>query len=855
MKKIIVTVILLMIAGRFFASTYNVLDFGAKPDGRNLATTAIQKTIDFCAAQGGGVVIVPTGNYLVGTLNLRSNVEFHFEHGARLIATTDLSNYQKHNDELAGVFYTEDASHVAITGGGIVFGQGLEFMYADSAKVIGHDDRKWLRQGDDFRKVSNGVGDGPLYPKERFHQMIVFSNCTDVVLSDFACIDAPYWTFLIVHCNGVRVSGLRIDNNLLIPNSDGLDIISSSNVNVSDCNFSCGDDAIVLAGYDWHFGDPGFKRINRPSHHINISNCILRSRSSAIRIGGWDQNPMSDYFFSNIIIYESNAGINFNVRDSGGIENVFFNNIRIETRLHTGDWWGNGEPIRISAMRGVPDHKLGVIRNVFFNHISCDSENAIVLLSSDESALENVSFTNFDFHLRQGALDDVAGGNIDLRPNIVDGKSFYQSDIPVVLIEHAKNIRFDGGTITWGDMTKPYYTHAISASDVDGLKILNVSGSASPSNPKMAPVLLKNCRNVQNTLPSLPAPVDSQATSETKSLFAGLLNYLDKGIMLAHQDDTAYGFNRYTRKGYSDIKKVAGDYPAVAGWDLGHIENGADYNLDSVYFSDMKLRMREVYERGGINTLSWHVDNIATGGSAWDCALDTVVRSVLPGGANHARFLTELDRLAAFFNDLKDSKGKSFPVLFRPYHEHTGSWFWWGAQQCTPDEYNRLYRMTVRYLRDEKNVHNLLYSFSSADISTEQEFIERYPGDEWVDIVGFDCYFSDDKTDASLARYRQQMDIGLNIVTSFASAHNKIPAITETGLEGLGRSNYFTEILLPAIEPYKISYVLLWRNAWNRTDHFYAPYPGHVSAPDFIKFINHSKILMNKDISSIYKSL
>lgn len=499
-KKILLLFILALFVSGAKAGIYSVKDFNAVPDGKTLTTANIQTAIDHCAQNGGGIVNLPKGDYLVGTLNLRSGVEFHFEHGARLIATTDLSQFQRHNTELAGVFYTEDASNVAITGLGTIFGQGMELMYADSAKVVGPDDRKLLRQGDNFRKVESGVADGPLYPKDRFHQMVIFSNCTDVTLTDFTCIDAPYWTFLIVHCDRVQVRGLKIDNNLLIPNSDGLDVISSSNVNISDCYFSCGDDAIVLAGYDWHFGDPGFKYINRPSKNINVSNCILRSRSSAIRIGGWDQNPMSNYSFSNITIFDSNTGINLTVRDSGGIENVFFNNIRIETRLHTGDWWGNGEPIKLSAMRGVPDSELGIIKNVFFTNITCNSENSIVLYASDESTIENVGFVNFDFHLKQGGLDATGGGNIDLRPNIVPGKTFYASDIPVVLIENAKNIRFDGGTITWGQMTQPYYTNAVKATGVDGLKLLNMSGSASPSQKNMAPVSINGCTAVTNNI-------------------------------------------------------------------------------------------------------------------------------------------------------------------------------------------------------------------------------------------------------------------------------------------------------------------------------------------------------------------
>jgi polygalacturonase len=172
-------------------------------------------------------------------------------------------------------------------------------------------------------------------PKDRYHQMIVFSNCRKVLLSGFECIDAPYWTILIVHCDRVNVTGISVDNNLMIPNNDGLDIVSSSNVNVSGCTITSGDDAIVLAGYAHHFGDPGFKGILRPSRNINVSNCILQSRSSGIRIGGWDQNHMSNYNFSNITIFDSNCGINITVRDSGSVSNVNFSNIRIETRLHT----------------------------------------------------------------------------------------------------------------------------------------------------------------------------------------------------------------------------------------------------------------------------------------------------------------------------------------------------------------------------------------------------------------------------------------------------------------------------------------------------------------------------------------
>lgn len=344
-----------------------------------------------------------------------------------------------------------------------------------------------------------------------------------------------------------------------------------------------------------------------------------------------------------------------------------------------------------------------------------------------------------------------------------------------------------------------------------------------------------------------PALVDSKASKASFDLYQRMHKLQKKGIMVGHQDDLAYGIGWYGKPGASDVKAVTGDYPAVTGWEIGHVEIGADYNLDSIYFKDMKRYIREVHERGGINTISWHGDNIATGNTAWDCEQDTVVRSVLPGGCLHSKYLVYLNKVADFFLDLKDKNGELIPVIFRMYHEHTGSWFWWGAKQCTPAEYNELYRMTVTYLRDVKQVHNLLYAFSPADIANETEFLSRYPGDAWVDIIGFDTYaFGTEKSD--IEKYQQKIKAGLEVITNYAYRSCKIPVLAETGSEALKIDNYFTKVLLPIIKPYQFSYVLFWRNAVNRPDHYYVPYKGHKAAGDFRRFCKSKGILLNKEV-------
>lgn len=495
MKKglLLFSLLFIFISSYAKSDIFNILDYGAINDGKTLTTAQIQKAIDACAANGGGMVYVPRGEFLIGTLNLASNVDFHMETGAALIATTDLTQYQKHNEQPAGVFYTEKAHNLSITGNGTIFGQGMKMMFTDSAKRIGGTE--FTRQKDNFRKLESGIGDGPFYPKDRYHQMIIFSECTKLTLKEFTVIDAPYWTFLIVHSEDVLVDGLRIDNNLVIPNSDGLDVISCSNVTISNCNFSCGDDAIVLAGYAHHYGDPGFKGILKPSKNINVNNCVLRSRSSGIRIGGWDQNHMSNYNFSNIVIYDSNRGINIGVGDSGSVQNVNFTNIRIETRLHTGDWWGQGDPIKITAMRGVVNSPtIGIIKNINFTNVSCRSENCINLYASDETRLQNISFNNLQMEFVKSKLEETCGGNLDLRPNTVPGKQLFARNIPAVYIENADNVFFNQVVISWDKhIDKKHYTNAFEAVGVNGLRLSNVKATSSPSNPGMSAVLLNNC--------------------------------------------------------------------------------------------------------------------------------------------------------------------------------------------------------------------------------------------------------------------------------------------------------------------------------------------------------------------------
>lgn len=362
-------------------------------------------------------------------------------------------------------------------------------------------------------------------------------------------------------------------------------------------------------------------------------------------------------------------------------------------------------------------------------------------------------------------------------------------------------------------------------------------------------LVMLSCKQKQDPI-NEHQPIDKQANKEVVELYNDLFTRMDTGVMIGHQDALAYGHDWYREDGRSDMKDVSGDYPAIVGWELGHLEIGADYNLDSVYFSDMKRYIKETHDRGGITAVSWHGDNIVTGNTAWDCDQDSVVRTILPNGVNHEKYLTWLDRLSAFFSDLKDDKGVPIPLIFRMYHENTGAWFWWGSKQCTPEEYKQLWKMTVDYLKDKKNVHNLLYAYSPAsDATNESEFLQRYPGDDYVDIIGYDCYVSGTDTTA-IKEYVETMDRNLQIVTTYANKSGKLPIIGETGFESIPSTTYFSETVYPLISKYKIAWVLFWRNAWSPTqrNHFYLPYKGQQSAEDFRKFTEFKNVLLNNDL-------
>ncbi len=483
----------LLIFNYGIAQTFDIQNYGAIGDGKTLNTEAVQKAVDACSANRGGKVIVPTGIFIIGTVNLKSNVHLYLESGAILRGSSNLNDYTPYNEVHYGMLYAENAENIIISGFGNIDGNGDYFFDHNKAKKIEWGGTQYTRQKENFRKVMDGgIGDGPLVPKDRPYQMFIFSNCKRVTVNDILVTGAPMWTMHFADCDGVRVDGIRLYTNMLVPNADGIDITSCKNVIVTDCDIRSGDDAIAIVGYAHHFEIPGYQQIRHLSENIIVSNCNLQSYSSGIRIGFLDQNTVRNINISNCNITNSTRGIGIFLRDEGSLENINISNINIETKLRTGDWWGNGEPIHISAIRGKDSVKLGRIKNLKFDNITCKSENGILIYGTEESVIENVTFNNVSLEIIDSKLNGVAGGNIDLRGCLGEESQLFQRDLPAFFAQYVSDLKIDNFRLDWTDTRMEFFTHGLEVINFENLRITEFEGTASPVNPNAFPIYIEN---------------------------------------------------------------------------------------------------------------------------------------------------------------------------------------------------------------------------------------------------------------------------------------------------------------------------------------------------------------------------
>jgi polygalacturonase len=460
------------------SAVFNILDYGAKGDGKTNDAAAIQKAIDTCTKTGGSV-LVPAGRvFYSGAIYLKPNVDLHVEKGATLLASADENDYGPYADALINAV---DAPNISITGRGEINGNASAFM-------------KELRPGGDIFEPKWGTHKGCLGAKgttKRRYMLITLVKCDHLRITDITLKDAASWFIHPVGCDDVLIDGISIIGDLRVPNNDGIDPDHCRNVRISNCYIHTGDDAIVLKNTllceEW--GDLG------PCENITVTGCVIVSRSSALKIDEvWDD--CRNIVFDSCVIYDSNRGICIQSRDRGNIENVIFSNIIIDTQLFSAWWWGKAEPICITHMPRQAGDELGTVRNITFSNIICNSENSIYIHGWPDNPVRDIVFDNVKITIEkktewQGGWYDPRPGKV-FKPNAPKPtspeeelnvrKGLYKHKTVGICCENATDVTLRDVTVDWGKNRPQHFGSALETKNVKALTLQNFKGKAAHKN-------------------------------------------------------------------------------------------------------------------------------------------------------------------------------------------------------------------------------------------------------------------------------------------------------------------------------------------------------------------------------------
>lgn len=396
---------------------YDVTAAGAVGDGKTDDAKVIQSVIDRCSEEGGGRVLLPRNHvFMAGPLELKSNVELYLEATATLKANPDeniyhLSAFGKNEGEGMLWLYANDAENISITGKGTIHGNGIAFMGAE------------LEDSYELKPLADQAFD------PRPH-VLTLTNVRNLMIRDVTIKEGAYWTVHLIGCNEAVIEGINLLNNLKIRNGDGIDLDHSKNVRISNCHITSGDDCICLKNRR------EFEKYGS-CHDITVTNCVMSSRSCAIKIGSENMDSIYNVVFDNCIITGSNRGLGIQNRDEGTVTDVVFSNIQLDCRLWSDVWWGKAEPIYVTSYprangnhkdanwrfpKGQIEGKCGEVSRIYFNNITATSENGCFVGGDEQGKVKEIYFNNVRVNLKKAGQPLM----MDKRP--CKGEGFISAD-------------------------------------------------------------------------------------------------------------------------------------------------------------------------------------------------------------------------------------------------------------------------------------------------------------------------------------------------------------------------------------------------------------------------------------------
>lgn len=407
------------------AQLVDVTAHGAVGDGKTLNTKAIQDAVNECAAKGGGTVMIPAGTFVSGSVELKSNITLRLGPGAVLRGSGKLEDYPplafRHNElgKTHSLLWAMDQSDIRITGEGTIdLNDGAFFDFSQYRSTP-----PALASGVELDERQRQETEATL-ARPRPTQPIFFHRCQWLRADGVTIRNAPCWTVTFSVCRDIQVSHLRVANNLRTGNCDGLHFCGSKNVIVTDSSFSCGDDCIAVTGItDW----------DEVAENFVIANCVMTSRSAALRLGH-QASKVRNVAVNNLVIKDTNRGFAIFARDKGWVENVRIQNVVMKTRLFAGGWWGKGEPLVLCAAGS------GRIENVSVSNVRAESENSILVIG-EKNNIRDVELRDWSLALRYGRNRTLLKPLFELAPMPSIPAPDPKLQIPWLFAKEAKHVR------------------------------------------------------------------------------------------------------------------------------------------------------------------------------------------------------------------------------------------------------------------------------------------------------------------------------------------------------------------------------------------------------------------------------
>ena len=387
---------------------YDVRDFGAVGDGKSLDTAAIQQTIDAAARARGGTVRLSQGLFRAGTIRLKSNVTLHIEAGATLLGSTNIADYPDITPAITYLYrdrftksliYAEGAENITLAGRGVIDGQGKQFP---------------ARPGDDKGRP----------------YILRFSECRNVRVENLRFRDSARWLSHYLACANVTISGVTIRSKIR-ENRDGIDIDSCQDVRISDCLIDTGDDAIVLKA-----------TTERPCRRVVVTNCVLSSLASALKLGTESNGGYEDIAISNCAIHDTGYGgiaiemVDGGVLDRVTVTNITMRNVKVPIFVRLGN--------RARSIPGLPKPGMGALRNVMISNVQATGASGIgcSITGIPGFPVENITLQDIRIEFTGGGTaEDVQREIPELISTYPSGRMFGTLPAYGLFCRHAKNVR------------------------------------------------------------------------------------------------------------------------------------------------------------------------------------------------------------------------------------------------------------------------------------------------------------------------------------------------------------------------------------------------------------------------------